>query len=290
MNYSGSSRQNKPYSDEFTQYLRSISKYPLLTAEEEKELAVRSKTGDKAAFDKLVNSNLRLVVSLFRRYRLTSVDPLDLVQAGNVGLIEAAKHFNPSVGCRFSTYAFPWIKKELLQYLSEMQYSVRVPRAVFYEISSIKSAAENDIGKPVTELSIQDIEKISELTDISVKKIISAIRICIPFCSLFEETSEDDSRTIEETIVDVNAFTPEEAAMHGDLREKLEGAMSCLTTAEADVIRERYQKQKYKTSEPPAVKGEQYVQSYPVRQKALRFCARYHSHALYSRACRARSG
>jgi len=240
MDHSISSRQNKPYSDEFWQYLRSIAKYPLLTAKEEEKLAVKAKAGDKAAFDRLVNSNLRLSVKFAKKYSFSGIDIFDLVQSGNVGLVKAARRYDPASGCRFSTYAFSWIRNEVMHYLSEMQYPFSLCPAVYGELWKIMRAAENDLGKSVDELTTDDIKTLSELTGISLKKVTGVLNNCAQFYSINAEIGEDESMQTSEVIADTNGITPEEAATQNDFIEKIQFAMQFLPPVEAEILRERF--------------------------------------------------
>lgn len=240
MNYSVSSQQNKPYSEEFWQYLKSIAKYPILTAEEEKELAVRARAGDKAAFDRLVNGNLRLSVKFAKKYHLSGIDIFDLVQSGNVGIIKAAKRYDPSSGCRFSTYAFVWIKNEVMRFLASMQYPFSLTQVAYGELWKVIRAAEETIGKPIDKLTNEDVGKISEITGLSAEKIFGALNVFSQFYSIDAEVGDDESMQAEEVIADMNGIAPEEAASSSDFIEKMKSAISQLQPAYQEVINERF--------------------------------------------------
>src|SRR5207249_4884473 len=111
-------------------YLKEISKIPLLTVDEEKELAVRAKNGDRDAVQKLIESNLRFVIKIAKKYTKSGMPLLDLINEGNVGLMEAARRFDPDRNVRFTSYAVWWIRQAILHYLADASHAFRVsPRA-----------------------------------------------------------------------------------------------------------------------------------------------------------------
>ena len=124
-------------------YLKEISKIPLLTYEEEKKLALRIKDGDQKAVDTLVEHNLRLVVSIAKHYTGCGLSLLDLIQEGNVGLIEAAKKYDVDKGFRFSTYATWWVRQKIGRALSDQSRSIRVPAHIAELVSKIKKVKRN---------------------------------------------------------------------------------------------------------------------------------------------------
>ena len=111
----------------FRIYLKEVSRYPLLTADEEKELAYKIRNGDKKSIDKLVNSNLRFVISVAKQYQGQGLDLMDLIEAGNYGLIKSATKFDPDKGYKFISYAVWWIKQSIIQSISETSRTVRLP-------------------------------------------------------------------------------------------------------------------------------------------------------------------
>jgi RNA polymerase primary sigma factor len=124
--------------DAFRQYMREVARYALLSGEQERELARRIATGDRAAFEQLVHANLRLVVSIAKRYPTTNLELLDLIQEGNIGLIQAARRFDPERGFRFSTYATFWIKRAISLTVAESSWPLRLPVRVVELIHRIR--------------------------------------------------------------------------------------------------------------------------------------------------------
>ena len=203
----------------FRKYLKDIGKYPLLTPEEEKQLAEEAQAGSKTAFDRLVNCNLRLVIAFSKKYFYAGLDPFDLVQSGNVGLIEAAKHFDPSLGFRFSTYAVPWIKRECFRYLTEMKHLISLNPHAYVEMIQLKTAAEDELNIDFCDATNEDILELSRITGVPAGRATKIINACIPYVSIdsgindgttnfqLEEiiSSEDDQR-IEDDFIDNETF------------------------------------------------------------------------------------
>ena len=154
----------------FKGYLKEIGKYRLLTKQEEHELAVRKENGDIKARDELVKNNLRLVISIAKKYNVSGLYLEDFIQEGNIGLIKAAEKFNPDAGTRFSTYATWWIKREIVNSIPEKIKAIRLPRHVFIEMSKIEKYQEEFFTKNYREPTI---EEISKHTNIPIERLIA---------------------------------------------------------------------------------------------------------------------
>ena len=127
----------------FKEYLIEISKYPLLTEDQEKNLSRRMKEGDQSAREELINSNLRLVVYVAKSYQSNGMSFEDLVMEGNIGLITAVEKFDPERNCRFSTCATPWIKQAIMKAIIERGRNIRLPANVYQMLSKMKVAIED---------------------------------------------------------------------------------------------------------------------------------------------------
>ncbi len=155
--------------DSTREFLKRLVNFPLLTLEEEAELAKRIATGDKAAKDKLINCNLRLVVSIAKRYVGRNIDLDDLIQIGTFGLITAAEKYDYTKGFKFSTYATWWIKQAILRYAREFSSTIHTPGYVLDKIERmhrLANAFEQKNGRPPT------VEELSEITGEEPKKIV----------------------------------------------------------------------------------------------------------------------
>ena len=129
--------------DPYRQYVKEVMTYPVLSEEEEKETINLLKEGSDAARNKLVNHNLRLVISVANRYLGYGVSKLDLIQEGNMGLIKAVDRFNPSIGCRFSTYAVHWIRQAVTRYIANTSRTIRIPVHLSEKYSHLRAAGEH---------------------------------------------------------------------------------------------------------------------------------------------------
>lgn len=149
-------------------YLRDINKYPLLSPEEEKIVAKAALNGDKKAFDKLINSNLRFVVSVAKQYQNDTLSMLDLINEGNIGLVKAAQKFNPDLGFKFISYAVWWIRQSIMQAIADKAKTIRIP--------TNQGALINKVNKAIVQFEQQNdrspnYEEISMMTNIPEEKI-----------------------------------------------------------------------------------------------------------------------
>lgn len=235
-------RKKKKSGDENSlyQYLASISKFPLLSQEEEIELAKRAKAGDKKAFDSLINSNLRLVTTIAKKYCFVGMDMFDLIQAGNVGLTEAAHRFDPDRGYKFSTYAIPWIRKECIEYAAEMKYPVSLSVKVFHEVRDIKDIADNVLENNLSDLTREEMNEISRLTGIPVERAAKIIHACSVPLSIDANLNEDNENPLESIITDPSEPSAEEIWTSREMCEILGDAISQLNDTDAELIKMRF--------------------------------------------------
>lgn len=160
-------------------YLRDINKYPLLSPEEEKIVAKAALNGDKKAFDKLINSNLRFVVSVAKQYQNDTLSMLDLINEGNIGLVKAAQKFNPDLGFKFISYAVWWIRQSIMQAIADKAKTIRIPTNQGALINKVNKAIvqfeqQNDRSPSYEEISIMTNipeEKIGEIMAIMTKTV-----------------------------------------------------------------------------------------------------------------------
>lgn len=142
---------------DISEYIKDISTYPLLTPKEEREIAVKARSGDREAQEKLVTSNLRLVISIARKYTNMGIPILDLIQEGNMGLIRAVEKYEPDKNIRFSTYSTFWIKQSILRYITSSRGLIRFPSYVYDGISRMKKYVQDYKNKNSHFPSIDEI-------------------------------------------------------------------------------------------------------------------------------------
>ena len=218
-------------------YLKIIGRYPLLTKEQEFDMARRIRGGDEPALEKLVYSNLRFVVSVAKRYVGHGLSFLDLIAEGNMGLITAAHRFDERRNFRFISYAVWWIRQAIQKALAEQTHTVRLPinRAQQAQrLRKINNRMEQETGGSVHE------EDLAKQLDISVTKLNEINAVLRPLLSIDESLHDEDSQPLQEILSDPEDTTPEEQFAQGELRNQLETAMEKLTAREKDIVLRYY--------------------------------------------------
>ena len=218
-------------------YLKVIGRYPLLTKEQEFELARRIRNGDERALEKLVYSNLRFVVSVAKRYVGHGLSFLDLIAEGNVGLITAAHRFDERRNFRFISYAVWWIRQAIQKALAEQTHTVRLPinRAQqAQKLRKINNRLEQERGGSVHE------EELAKELDITVGKLNEINAVLRPLLSLDESVHDDDSQPLQEILADPEDTTPEDDFVQEELHAQLLAAMEKLTDREKDIVTRYY--------------------------------------------------
>lgn len=218
-------------------YLKEISKIPLLTYEEEKKLALRIKDGDQKAVDTLVEHNLRLVVSIAKHYTGCGLSLLDLIQEGNVGLIEAAKKYDVDKGFRFSTYATWWVRQKIGRALSDQSRSIRVPAHIAELVSKIKKimgTMTQELGRTPTE------EEIAKKLNVEVDKVKVALDMSQAVSSLDVPVGEDEETTIGDLQADPSVKNLMANLIDEANRQIIETVFATLNEREANVLRLRF--------------------------------------------------
>lgn len=225
--------------DPVKMYLKDIGKVPLLTPEEEKEYA-RMLTEDNSEYarQKLCESNLRLVVSIAKKYQNKyNMQFLDLIQEGNIGLIKAVEKFDYTKGFRFSTYATWWIRQSITRAISDQARTIRVPVHMVETIYKQNRASREllqQLGRDPT------LQEIADKMGTTVERVMEVQRISIDPISLESKIGDEDDSKIGDFVVDESALTPLEATVQNMLKEQLMGVLETLTPREQKVIRLRY--------------------------------------------------
>ncbi len=223
--------------DPVRMYLKEIGQVKLLTADEEIELAKRVSEGDKAAKDRLTEANLRLVVSIAKKYSGRGLHILDLIQEGNTGLIRAVDKFDYTKGNKFSTYATWWIRQAITRAIADQARTIRVP---VHMVEVINKATRCN-RKLVQELGREPtLEEIAAELNLPIEKIIEANRTAADTLSLDMPVGDEEDTTIGSFVEDDNTPGPVDATSNAMLSEALTEILGTLTEREADVLRMRF--------------------------------------------------
>ena len=218
-------------------YLKEIGRVPLLTPDEEVDLAVRITNGDEAAKKRLSEANLRLVVSIAKRYLGRGMQFLDLIQEGNIGLIKAAEKFDCDRGFRFSTYATWWIRQAITRAIADQARTIRIPVHMVETINKVKKVSSQLLHANGREPSA---EEIAEELDMPVDKVREIMRVAQEPVSLETPIGEEEDSHLGDFIPDDDAPAPADAASHTLLKETLGSVLDSLTPREEKVLRLRF--------------------------------------------------
>lgn len=218
-------------------YLKEISKIPLLTFEEERVLANKIAAGDEEAVDIMVQHNLRLVVSIAKKYTGCGLSLLDLIQEGNTGLIEAARKYDVNKGFRFSTYATWWVRQKIGRALSDQSRSIRIPAHIAELVSRIKKVTGTliqQLGRTPTE------EELAAVLGVEVDKIKVALDMSQAVSSLDVPVGDDEETTVGDLQADKSAQNPMTNLITEANRQVIESVLATLNEREANVLRLRF--------------------------------------------------
>ena len=218
-------------------YLKDIGKVPLLSSEEEVDLAIRISNGDIAARQRLSEANLRLVVSIAKRYLGRGMQFLDLIQEGNLGLIKAVEKFDYTKGFKFSTYATWWIRQAITRAIADQARTIRIPVHMvetIYKVKKVQSQLLHQNGHEPTP------DEIADEIDMPVDKVREIMRVAQEPVSLETPIGEEEDSHLGDFIPDNDAPAPADAASHTMLREQLADVLSTLTPREEKVLRLRF--------------------------------------------------
>ena len=221
-------------------YLREIGKIPLLTPEEEAELAQRIVKGDKKAKDKMVESNMRLVVSIAKRYGGRGLDFLDLIQEGNTGLLRAVEKFDPAKGFKFSTYATWWVRQAITRAIADQARTIRIPVHMVETINKVLRTTRKLTAELNREPTNQEIAK---ALDMEPEKVDYVMRIKQDIASLdasIGREGDDEDSVLGDFVEDEERDSPEDSAANQILKEQLSEIIASLTDREQKIIRLRF--------------------------------------------------
>lgn len=223
--------------DPVRMYLKEIGRISLLSAEEERELSIRSAQGDEMAKNKLAESNLRLVVSIAKRYVGRGLLFLDLIQEGNMGLMKAVEKFDYDKGYKFSTYATWWIRQAITRALADQARTIRVPVHMVETINKmvrIQRQMTLELNREPTE------EEIAKKMGITVEKVREVIKISQDPVSLETPIGEEDDSHLGDFLPDINSMSPEEYATNEILKEEIKNVLMTLQEREQEVLELRF--------------------------------------------------
>ena len=229
--------ENISVDDPVKAYLKEIGRVPLLSPEEETALAMRIMEGDSKAKKRLSEANLRLVVSIAKRYVGRGMQFLDLIQEGNLGLIKAVEKFDYTKGFKFSTYATWWIRQAITRAIADQARTIRIPVHMVETINKVKKVSSQLLHKNGHEPSAEEIA--AEL-NMPVDKVREIMRVAQEPVSLETPIGEEEDSHLGDFIPDDEAPAPAEAASHTLLKEQLDEVLTSLTEREAKVLRLRF--------------------------------------------------
>lgn len=219
-------------------YLREIGKIPLLSADEELALAKRVVAGDKDAKDKMAEANMRLVVSIAKRYVGRGLDLLDLIQEGNTGLLRAVEKFDPEKGFKFSTYATWWIRQAITRAIADQARTIRIPVHMVETINKLlrtQRRLTQELNREPTN------EEIAAAMEIEVDKVEHIMKIKQDISSLDASIRDDEEESVlADFIEDEDTISPEESATNQLLKEQVKDMLSALTEREQKIIKLRF--------------------------------------------------
>ena len=220
--------------DDIRQYLREIRSYPRLTPEEERELAQRCAQGDEEAIRKMVNCNLRLVVSVAKEYTGRGVPLLDLIQEGSIGLLAAARKFDYTRDLRFSTYATKWIRQGVTRCLLNHGGTIRVPVHTAERMRKIQAARAYLRQQNGLEPTAQEIAR---RVDLPAEKVEELLQLSPDICSLDVPTGDGEKGTLGTLLEDLEAPQPQEELVRKELEEMLDKLLGSLTPRQQTILR-----------------------------------------------------
>ena len=220
-------------------YLKEIHKIPLMSREEENALALKAKTGDKAAKDKIVSANLRFVVNVARKYQGGGLDFVDLISEGNIGLLTAIEKFDSSKGYHFISYAVWWIRQCILKAICEKSRAIRLPLNRANELVQIEHARKL-LGAGKSEE--QEIVEVAEMLDMDASHVREMLNINREMVSLDAQVRGSDSEgtTVGDLMEDSRYVSPYEEMLNKEMRRDIDETLDTLRPEEAHVLRMRF--------------------------------------------------
>lgn len=228
-----------------TMYLKEINKIPLLTREEENELALKAKNGDTVAKNKIVNANLRFVITVAKKYQNHGLNLTDLISEGNLGLLTAIEKFDTTKGYHFISYAVWWIRQSILKAICEKSRMIRLPLNRANELVQIEKAKKS-ISKNMSEE--EEIREIASMLNMSENHVRDMINIAKDMVSLDSAVRPNDaeSSSVGEFIEDTMYVRPEDSAINQSMKEDISKILETLSDKEAEVLKYRFGLEGYK--------------------------------------------
>ena len=218
-------------------YLQEIGRIPLLTPQQEIDLARKIKKGDAAARERMINANLRLVVTIARDYVNLGLPLVDLISEGNIGLTKAVERFDPTKGAKLSTYAMWWIKQAIKRALANQSKTIRLPVHLIDKTAKVRRISlqmSDELGREPTD------EELGDELGIEGEKVAQLKRLGIRPASLESPVGDDDATEFGELIADEEAESPFESLRDKDLFNEMDGLLNVLDTREKKIIAERF--------------------------------------------------
>lgn len=221
-------------------YLREIGKIPLLNAEEELALAQKVVAGDKRAKDKMAEANMRLVVSIAKRYSGRGLDFLDLIQEGNTGLLRAVEKFDPDKGFKFSTYATWWIRQAITRAIADQARTIRIPVHMVETINKLLRTQRRMTQELNREPTIEELGKELEMEPEKVEYVIKIKQDISSLDAGVGRDGDEEDSVLGDFIEDEDSATPEESAANQLLKEQVQSVLSTLSEREQKIVRMRF--------------------------------------------------
>lgn len=233
----GDAYTSDPRTDELHSYLSRLTRSNLLTAEQEVRLAREIARGNRQAKERLVESNMRLVISIAKAYRSSGIPFEDLIQEGAIGLMTAADRFDPTRGYRFSTYATQWIRQSIGRAVDNKSKSIRLPAHVSESLRKLDKARtemRRELGEDPTP------EQLSQRTGISARKVTSLLTTTQDPISLDTPVGDDDNTSLGSLLFDKTASDPQDTLISSEMRHEIDNILATLDEREQIVMRKRY--------------------------------------------------
>ena len=235
--YIQSDRRAAP-SDSVRLYLQEIGSIPLLSAEEEKEIAKRCQEGDEEARMKLISSNLRLVVSIAKKYIKRGLSFQDLIQEGNMGLMRAVEKFDYRKGFRFSTYATWWIRQSMIRAIADQSRDIRLPVHMGEQIMKVRRTEKQLVQELGRDPTYKEIA--GKIPGMTAERVEEILKIAMEPVSLETPAGEEENSTLSDFIEDTSSIDPKDYANNSFLKEEVDRILLTLNEREQKIIRMRF--------------------------------------------------
>lgn len=232
-----SSNKEKSFNLAMRLYLKEISRIPLLQADEEKELARRAQRGDREALQKMIESNLRFVIKIAKKYRKSGLPFMDLINEGNLGLIEAARRFDPERNVKFTSYAVWWIRQSILHYLSTATQAFRIsPKTanILYRVATTLAKKKSELNEAPSR------EELAREIGVTLKELNSSLAATAGTLSLDHPIDDAGDLMLGDTLIQTSIPSAEDATFSEHLKGSVEKSLGVLNHMEEKVVRLRF--------------------------------------------------